>query len=177
VKEINLGKAASELGFELVGYEVANKIPRELFSHPDHIAIQAANIKEFQELVQKVTRVSEEAYCIENEPRFLVAAKLMGKISMRFYGDVRWLEIEEPQKGAIPMIGLEHVEFLFSDVRKAKYELQRRNIEHEPEIDENHGQITMPLKSGQEIRVTDRPISSIAYERLEKGQAYDLLAA
>ncbi len=171
---MNLEEQVSQYSAALVYYEAANKLPMDMLSQPDHLALKAADIRHFEILVKSVGKYSSELYCIDDQDRFLVAARLAGKVTVGLHGKVRWLEIKEPRRGhSDDIVGIEHAEFVYNDFNKALNQLERKGLDPEVEAEGDHKRINLVFTSeGHELRFTNTPIAEIVTEKLENGEAY-----
>jgi hypothetical protein len=171
---MNLSQEAAHYSVTLAAYEAANKIPYGLFSNPDHIALKAGGIKQFETMVHDISGIADEMYCLDDKGRFVVAAKLAGSMAVGMHGRVRWLEIKEPQQSRTSeVVGVEHTEFFLPDFNGALAILKRKGLEPQVQSDGDHHRINLVFNSDrQELRLTDTPIAAIVSEKLEADEAY-----
>lgn len=158
---------------ELTHFARGKKMPTLLFDKPDHIALHASNIRDFDRRVKEIERQSEELIFREAHDRFIITAKLAGPLALADIGRIHWVEIIEPieEEAKVGLIGGDHVEFLYPDFSGVRELLKNRNIDYR--IDEDpQPRIKVPYgKNGDEIRFTSQPIGEILAQDIELGEA------
>lgn len=177
MESFDLRKAAHEYSLALVGYEAAVKLPHGFFlrRQMDHLAIKAQDTAEFDELANTVIDQSEEAYCIEDQGRFLVAVKLARRILVGIHGEVQWVEVKEPRSRGVSYgpVGLEHSEFYTDDLDKALHQVIARGLDHRVQFEGEHRRVDITFtEQGHQVRLSDTPIADIVTEKIEVNEAY-----
>jgi hypothetical protein len=178
---MSLNQELAEYSIALTTYEGVYQLPAQLFEHPDHLAIKAANIKEFEEMVRSIRPNSEQLTCIEQDGRFLAAAKVVGAFSLGLYGKVQWLEIIEPkpEKSGIDNTGIDHAEFYYPKFERVLTIFDRRDVNYEVQpIGEHNRANVVFMRGGRkfEFGITDALVSDIVAEEIENGEAYIIAA-
>ena len=176
----NLNEQIGQYSLDLVALEVTHKLPPILFDNPDHMAIKTASVSQFEEYVRSISDISDELYCLEDNDRFIVAAKLAARIAVGFNQAVRWIEIKEPRPELVgqDLVGIDHVEYLVNDIEAAIVQVDVRGVEHQLQSQGNHQIISASLNElGQEVRISNTPLAALVTEKLESDEIYTLKAA
>jgi hypothetical protein len=179
--DFNFNREIAEYSIAVAGYEARHGLPLGILSSPDHIAVKTPDIQSFDQMVRSVGEIADEVYCLETEPRFLIAAKIAGRLSVGLHGHVSWIEIKESTHvgDAVPeFVRLEHAEFYIRDFNKAIRLIRQKGLDAEVESDGDHHRINITLtEAGQELRITNTHLTSIVSEKLQSGEAYTLKRA
>jgi len=154
-------------------YANGRRLPAELFKRPDHVALHATNIQDFDIRVKEIQTKAEEVVIREADFRFIVAARLAGPIAVADLGRVAWVEIIEPiqEESEVGLITGDHIEFFYPDFGAAKQALDNRSIDYrvdtypQPRIKVPYG------TNGDEFRLTKIPLGEIVAQDLESGGA------
>lgn len=182
MENFSIRRAAEDYSFALAGYETAHRLPPGFFlrRHLDHLAIKTQDVTHFDGLANTIIDLLEEAYCLEHEGRFLIAAKLAGTILVGVHGRVSWIEIKEPRPEKIgeDIVGLEHTEFYAKDFDKALHQVKAKGLNHELQTEGEHHRINIALTdAGHEVRITDTPLQDIVIEKFDADEAHILKLA
>ena len=154
--------------------------PEGLLGYPDHVMIKSSSPSDFEEKVKAIRPWAEESAFMEIDSRFLVAAHLVVPLALAEHKPVEWLEIMEPKSpdGTVDYLGAEYAEFYYEDFNKAGLLMKRNKIPYEKRTDDNHRWWNVRINDkGQELRVTDKPLSEIVDKELDEGTARYLKAA
>ena len=172
--EVNRGLEphTQALGDRFKWYLDQTKLPWTWFTRPDHTAVTAADISEFDYMVKdpKKELVILDA---ESEEKFSVAAKIAGTLNLGRLGNFRWVEIDEPtpeEQGA-GLIGVKKLQFYCDELEKARYFLGVRGIPYEMLDFEDYAQINVVFDpEGNSFRLTNMPMDAVASERIRTGR-------
>jgi hypothetical protein len=162
----------------LIAYEAsfadfcrAYQLPEQWFGRPDHIAIKAANLNDYEE----TRRVIEDSYVygaiweVSMDERLLGSGKLLGSLSLVDY-DFQWVEIMQPRPGKETEKGfVEHTEFVFPDFYEVARILHQRGLtegeDFERQSNDGHAWLNVVLdKQGHEIKFNDKPLAEVVAE-------------
>jgi hypothetical protein len=87
------------------------------------------------------------------------------------------MEAKSPD-GTADFLGAEYVQFYHEDFNRAGLLLKKKRIEAERRTDGIHRWWNVPMnQAGQELRITDKPLSEIIGQELEDGTARTLSVA
>jgi predicted metalloenzyme YecM len=152
-------------------------LPREWFMSPDHIAIKAADAKDFEALIEEFRPHSRRISCIDMDSRRLAVALMNKSIPMGAFGKVELVEIMEPRPDKLgdDVVGFEHMEFYYPYLERVQEELQRRGLKDGIKLQRNpaHSWVNIVLNDqGQELKLNDNSLAVIVRQELEPGMSY-----
>lgn len=161
---MNLRAEAKILEASLQDFAIGNEIPRELLSVPDHLAVQAEDITDFEERVKALVphvEHTEDVITIDVQGRFLTSVKIAGGLSLGMFAPVRWVQVLEPKSPRSSWPGPDHLSFYYADLDRAESRISSRRIRYsigETEDSENPCLRLVIDAYGHELRITDEPI-------------------
>lgn len=161
---MDLRAEAKILEASLQDFAVGNKMPRELLSVPDHLAVQAEDITDFEKRVKALIPHIEHAkdvVTIDVQGRFLTSIKIAGGLSLGMFAPVRWVQVLEPKSPRSSWPGPDHLSFYYADLDKAESRLNSRGIHYSLGEAEDAYNPCLRLvidAYGHELRITDEPI-------------------
>jgi|SRR3989344_6772923 len=170
---MNLQAESAALMDVFLNYARQTRLPEALFYYPDHIALQATDISDFDQLVKEVIPEAEQVAVTEADDRFIAIAQLSGHLVFPNIGQIKWVEIIEPtvEEAKVGYNIGGHVEFYYLELEQALKWLEVREIgyqlEEEPEL-----KVRVPYGSfGEELHLSRVSLGEIVQESIENGQA------
>lgn len=168
-----LGELETYLG-DLEDFIDFYDLPQAWFGAPDHVAVKCADAADYETTIASYESEAAQMTYIVMDGRRLATVKLARSLAIASFGDVSWLEVMEPrpEKVGKDVVGLEHAEFTFTDFAAVRDVLRDRNIKYEDQSNPSHAWINIVItEKGQELKVNDKPLSTIVEHELELGQA------
>lgn len=159
---------------ELRAFIDDHALPEEWFGNPDHVAYKCRDEAHFTQVVRLASEDAIQLSVVELDNRKLASAELERSVYLESFGNIDWLEIMQPrpEKAGSDVVGLEHVEFYWSELEAAEEVLRDRGIAYELQSNQNHRWLNIVINdSGQELKLNDRPLAHIVREEIADGTA------
>lgn len=165
-------------GEELREFVDDHALPEEWFARPDHIAYKCSDDAHYDEVLRQAMDDAESLSFVTMDNRRLASAKLEKPVYIESFGTVEWLEVMEPRPERIgnDVVGLEHMEFYWSDFESAEEVLRDRGITFS--LEGNPGQQWLSLvinDYGQEVKLSNETLAAIVQQDIEDGTAEVIL--
>ena len=170
-------REAQKYGQAMLRFVNSTDFPIDILTYPDHLMIKTTSPSDFDKKVKAINPWSEQVAFMEIDERFLVAAHLVVPLTMTQYRPVEWLEIMEPKspESTSDYPGAEYVEFYHNNFNEAGLLMKKRRITYEKRVDGHHRWWNIRINDeGQELRITDKPLSEIIGQELDDGTARQL---
>jgi hypothetical protein len=106
--------------------------------------------------------------------RRISLATLNSPFDFKQLGTTQYLEIMEPkpEKAGQGLTGMEHIEIYAQNLNLVKVNVDAANIDYKYAENPSHKAIVIQInKEGQEVKFTDRHLSDIVKEEIDKGKA------
>jgi hypothetical protein len=166
----------SKLPFELGDYAQklseferrGNNLARRWLDEPDHVAIKAFNSRAYESLLAQVEaqmEVDDNIIVAELNERRIATAFLTGGLAVGEFGEVHMLEIMEPRPERVgkDKVGLDHVEFLVTDLVGVQRHLRRGQVSFEHQVNSSHEFVSVRFGESHEheVKFTDTSLADI----------------
>lgn len=164
-------------GQTMMNFVRTSDFPEGLLGYPDHLMIKSTDASDFDKRVKEIGPWAEQVAFVEIDTRFLVAAQLLVPLMLTDHRPVQWVEIMEPKSpdGTVDFFGVEYAEFYYNDFNKAGLMMKKQKIPAEKRTDGIHRWWNIRMnEAGQEVRITDKPLSEIIGRELDDGTAKSL---
>lgn len=176
---MNLHLEASALGAKVNWYYRQKRLPEPWFERPDHLAVVADDITDFEKIVKEPRK--EQVFLAEDESeRYNVAAKFAGALSVGELGYVRWIDVTEPlpEQQAIGDVGVQKLIFHYPHFEEARYFLGVRGIPYELVEYSYHAEVSVLFdEENSNFSFANKPFEEVALESLKRGDSRQLLPA
>jgi len=156
-------------------FRTNHSLPDAWFAAPDHLAIKCADSTGYEATVAEWLPKSAELYFVHLNGRRLASARLLAPIVVGNLGQVEWLEIMEPrpEKVGVDPVGVDHMEFGFSDFTAAASVLALKGIKSERQENPNHQWLSI-IAGGREFKLNNRTLADVVAEEIASGNATKL---
>lgn len=167
----------AEYAQAIESFRGVHDLPSEWFSTPDHVAIKCADKTGYDSEMQLWLPVAVQAQFVEMNGRHLGSLLLSRPITAGNLGQVEWLEIMEPrpEKVGKDPVGIDHMEFIFSDFDAVASILNARGIAFERQRNPSHEWLSI-VANGHEFKLTSTPLAEVVMAELAAGAAHSLIA-
>jgi len=164
---------------ELTAYAEAVKsfraeydLPAEWFAGPDHVAIKCAGSSDYEATLALWLPKAAQAQYVELNGRRLASARLLEPITVGGLGRADWLEVMEPrpEKVGIDPVGVDHMEFVFTDFAAAERVLRAKGIPYEAQQNPGHEWLSI-LADGHEFKLTNKSLADVIAAEFASGAA------
>lgn len=176
----DINDEVKKYGQTMLHFMWSTDFPEGLVTNPDHVMIKSATPSDFDKRVKSISPWAEQKIFVEVDTRFLVAARLIVPMALTEYKEVNWIEIMESKSpdGTADYLGVEYVEFYHSDFNQAGLFMKRKKVDAEKRVDGLHRWWNIRMNDeGQELRITDKPLSEIIDKELDESTARHLKLA
>lgn len=140
-------------------------LPEEWFMLPDHIAFKCRNADHFDEIIRLANDDAEQLVVVNLEGRNIASALLDNPVYVESFGSVEWLEIIQPriEKQGEDLVGIEHLEFYWTDLESVEDILHDRGITYELQHHDTQQGICIEIDEfGHEVKLSGRRLATIA---------------
>jgi hypothetical protein len=147
----------------------------ELFDEPDHIAYRSYDRVGFDSFLEEIREFSDELSYVNLDNRRMGAAWFMSPIAIKEFGNVHWLEVIEPapEDHGNGIVSIEHMEFYYPDLDKARYLLERRALPYTFESDWSRCAVTGVIDIfGFEVKFTDQRFGDRMADHMASGEVH-----
>lgn len=166
---LELQQAAETYTNELSHFLHSYNLGRFITGQVDHMAIKMADTRAYEDYLQKIESLCISLEYMNEGGRRLATALLNQSILFGDYGSTALLEIMEPrpQKIGNDLVGFEHTEFYYPNLKEVKDFLDKRGVVYEDYANPFHAAVACRVNpQNQEVKFTNAPLAdSLRRER------------
>jgi hypothetical protein len=172
---MNIDREIANYAIGLEYYIRRERLPKEWFEQPDHIAIKAGNSLHYEQLL--LSQIDEGLPRVETvsetkmDGRRIAVVSFVGPVAVGSEWRVKQLEVMEPRPEMVgkDRIGVDHMEFFQPDFEAIEYHLERiSGIIPDIQRKSLHNSLSITFgKQGREVKFTDRRLADVIQLELE----------
>lgn len=152
-------------------------LPEEWFMEPDHVAYKCRNADHFDEIARQANDDAAELTIVEMDNRNIASVLLEDSVYVESFGSVEWLEIMQPrlEKQGEDLVGIEHLEFYWTDFESAEEVLRDRGISFAIQHNRSSQWISVIINEyGHEFKLCNRKLAEIIQAEVDSNEAEGL---